>query len=145
MFTLKDIISVLNETDDELKNLEYLLEEFKDTKWEDYIEFSDDKYKRNDIFKNKRYEIILICWKKNQFSRIHNHPKYGCIFKVLKGQLSEFVYNKNLNLIESKNHTINSTGYIDDSLGYHRVGNDLKENAISIHIYSPPDFVAYNF
>ena len=75
----------------------------------------------------------------NRLSKIHNHSENGCIFKVLDGQLSEFIYsNKNINLLESNNLIRNSVSYIDDSIGFHKVGNDSKTPCSSIHIYSPP-------
>tara|TARA_B100000674_G_scaffold325840_1_gene271678 strand:- start:116 stop:568 length:453 start_codon:yes stop_codon:yes gene_type:complete len=146
MFSLKKIISELEKTNKKLNELNYLLEEYDDKDWEEYVNFSDKGYTRNLIFRNKKYEIYLICWNTKQMSFIHNHPNNGCILKVLQGQLTEHKYNtESLELIESMNHIIGSISYIDDNIGYHRVGNESKEQAISIHIYSPPNFVSNLF
>ena len=79
-------------------------------------------------------------------SYIHDHPEGGCILKVLQGELIEHKYDtKNLELLEVLNHNKGSIGYIDNTIAYHRVGNDSKEKAISLHIYSPPEFVSNIF
>ena len=146
MFSLNEIITELENTSEKLDKIQYLLEKFDDKDWEEYTSFADKTYKKNLIFRNKNYEIYLICWNSKQFSYIHNHPERGCILKVLKGELTEHKYDtNNLELIESLNLTVGSVSYIDDSLAYHRVGNESKDTAISLHIYSPPKFVANIF
>ena len=146
MFTLKNIISVLKTNQKPLKELKYLLDKYNSNDWEKYQKFSKMNYERNLIFRDKNYEIFLICWDYNQFSPIHNHADNGCLYKVIQGQLSEFKYDVNtLSLIESSNLNKNFVSYIDNDIAYHKIGNDLKEKAMSIHIYSPPDFTGINF
>ena len=142
MFTLKQIIEILNKENKPLNNLEYILKDYNHNDYSEYVNFDDKNYKRNLIFKNSNYEILLICWKPGQSSKIHDHPKNGCIFKMLEGQLSEFIYNQDLQLTQSTNLNKNTVGYIDDEKGYHKIVNDLKKNAVSIHIYSPPNYKA---
>ncbi len=146
MFCLKKIISELEKTDKKIHELQYLLDGFADENLEEYINFSDKSYTKNLIFRNKKYEIYLICWNNKQMSMIHDHPENGCVLKVLEGELIEYRYDtKSLELIELFNHPKGSIGYIDNNIGYHKVGNDSKNKAISIHIYSPPKFVANIF
>ena len=146
MFTLKNIISVLKTSKKPLYELKYLLDKYNYNDWKEYRKLNDNTYEKNLIFRNKDYEMFLICWNKNQFSGIHNHSENGCIYKVVEGQLSEFLYDpNNLNLKQSTSFNTNSVGYIDDNIGYHKMGNDLRKPACSIHIYSPPNFVPFNF
>ena len=146
MFTLNKIISILDQKKKPLKELKYILERYDGKGIDKFKEFDDNKYKKNLIYRNENYEIFLICWKKNQFSGIHNHSDNGCLYKVLEGQLSEFLYDScTLNLKESSNLNNETLGYIDDGIGYHKVGNESKEKAMSIHIYSPPHFIPINF
>ncbi len=146
MFSLKKIISELEKTNKKLDELQYLLDEFDDKEWESYINFSNKEYTKTLIFRNKKYEIYLICWDKYQMSYIHDHPEGGCILKVLQGELIEHKYDtKNLELLEVLNHNLGSISYIDNSIAYHRVGNDSKNRSISLHIYSPPEFVSNIF
>jgi len=141
MFSLKNIISVLNKEKKDLINLKYLLNNYNSNDWLRYAKFSNENYVRNLIFRNNNYEIFLICWDKNQFSPIHNHSDNGCIYKVLEGELSEYIYDtNNIKCIELGNLNSGSVSYIDNNIGYHKVGNDNKDLAVSLHIYSPPNF-----
>ena len=89
--------------------------------------------------------MFLICWNKNQFSGIHNHSENGCIYKVVEGQLSEFLYDpNNLNLKQSTSFNTNSVAYIDDNIGYHKWGMTL-ENQLVQFIFIPHCFVPFNF
>ena len=146
MFTLKNIISVLKTNKKPLYELKYLLDKYNDNDWEKYRNFNKKTYERNLIYRNKNYEIFLICWDRNQFSGVHNHSENGCIYKVLEGQLSELRYDtKDLSLLECSNLTKNYVSYIDNNTAYHKIGNESREKAVSLHIYSPPDFVGINF
>jgi cysteine dioxygenase len=143
MCTLKDIISEIKNG----KNMKELLEivkTYNSNDWEDYEFFSEKTYKKNLVFKNSKFEIFIICWNPRQSSPIHDHSENGCIFKIIKGELSEHVYNpKNLTIIVLNNLTENSIGYIDNRHAIHRMINESKkENCVSLHIYSPPNFVA---
>ena len=85
----------------------------------------------------KIMKFFLICWKKNQFSGIHNHSDNGCLYKVLEGQLSEFIYDSStLNLKESSNLNNETVGYIDDTIGYHKwvEMNQKKKQCLFIYI-----------
>ena len=67
----------------------------------------------------------------NSFTKYHNHPKNGCVLKVLQGQLLEI--NKNNMLTLNK-----------DNVGiklhneFHRIL--ANEQSYSLHYYSPPNF-----
>jgi cysteine dioxygenase len=143
MSTLKDIISEMQNG----KNMKELLEVVKiynSDDWKEYEIFSEKKYKKNLVFRNNNFEIFVICWKPKQYSAIHNHSENGCIFKIIKGQLSEHRYKQEtLKLIELNNLSKDSIGYIDNNEGIHRVLNESKnEDCVSLHIYSPPNFLA---
>ena len=102
MFTLKQIIEVLNKEDKQLHDLEYLLREYDNNDWLEYVNFDDKTYKRNLIFKNSKYEILLICWKPGQLSKIHDQ-KWVVFSKCLKGNYQNLstikIYNLSNQLI----------------------------------------------
>ena len=105
-----------------------------------YKIFSDIKYKKNLIYRNKDYELFLICWKPGQISKIHNHSDNGCVFKVLEGTMTEFKYDiKNIKLLEEKKYDFNNVGYIDNEMAFHKFGNLDSNQSISLHLYSPPE------
>ncbi len=143
MFSLKDIVFELNKDKDnnELHGHQDLLMKYNDLDWEYYKSFSHKKYKKNLVYRNDNYEIFIICWSPGQFSPIHNHPENGCIFKIIEGEMSEYRYNINLDLIELNNLTKDSIGYID-KFGTHKMYNESNKTVVSLHIYSPPNFNA---
>jgi cysteine dioxygenase len=99
-------------------------------------------YTRNLISTDhETYALMLLCWNKGKYSPIHDHPSDGCWVKVIQGTVNEVRYEKrNGKLAETSNICLNNgVTYMDDSLGYHKVGNPSTEiDAITMHLYSPP-------
>ena len=67
-----------------------------------------------------------------------------CFYKILEGNLIEYLYDNNINLIEMKNLPKNDINYIDDTIGYHKMNNNEDYGAVSIHLYSPPELSLIN-
>ena len=105
---------------------------YNEDDWKNYVIFDNNNYKRNLIYKNDLFEIILICWKKNQESPIHDHPENGCIFKVLQGSIIE--------LKKNSKRTLN-TYDIGYSIGKNVHQIKALEDAVSLHVYSPPNYI----
>lgn len=104
------------------------------------ITFKKNDYNKNILYRDDKYEIILICWDANCQTKIHNHPKNGCIMKILKGTLIEECFNeKNLNNIKCNTYYENDVSYIHDIMYLHKIINS-NQKSISLHIYSPPNF-----
>ena len=126
-----------------VKNIIKILEDYKGNDWKLYQNNNIKKdYIRNKIYSNKYFEIILISWSPYSKSEIHDHSKNGCAFKVLQGELVEYLYNKKLDLINNKNYLKNDISYIDNNMGYHKIINNTKNIVHSIHIYSPPNYIS---
>lgn len=110
--------------------------------------FDNNSYIKHMIYENKFLDCYVIFWKPNAVSLIHDHSDNGCLLKVLNGSLKEEVYNKNnnkLNLVKINNLDKKNIGYIDNTIGYHRIINPNDTNVCSIHIYSPPNYKANIF
>jgi hypothetical protein len=126
----------------------------------------NNMFKRILIFQNDRVEMLLIIWGKNSKSLIHDHPKNGCLFKLLCGKLKEDIYKKdsdmNIILDNSKIINVNDIGYQIGTNGIHQIIN-INDNSItddnkfsyindsgviplcgvsiSLHFYSPPKYI----
>jgi len=112
--------------------------------------WSDRFYTRNLVFKDERFEVMVLCWEKGQASRIHNHADQRCWMTVVEGKL------RGQNFVAEE---------IDESRGYcrlkeselfdlsdclaakveleepiHQILNlpEFDSRAISIHVYSRP-------
>lgn len=46
--------------------------------WRQFVQWSPLHYTRNLIYDNDAFEIIAICWKAGQSSRIHDHAEAHC-------------------------------------------------------------------
>lgn len=120
-----------------LADLAILLEKYNGTDWKKYINFSEDTYYKKLLYQTSAFDIYLICWKKNQQSKIHDHPSNGCLMKVLEGSLLENIYQNDYKLVykESKILKENDIGYRVNNLILHDIR--ALDDAVSIHIYSP--------
>ena len=65
-----------------IQNSQFLEENIKQ-----YSHFSKDCYTRNKIYRDKNFEILLLCWLPGQMAPIHGHEGEKCWFKVIKGDL----------------------------------------------------------
>ena len=87
--------------------------------------------------------LLLLCWNPGRHSAIHDHPCDGCWMKVLQGQIQECRYrpegdNQRLVCTQDTTQTRNDILYIEDSIGFHKVGNPHPtETAYTLHLYSP--------
>ncbi|KAL4442132.1 hypothetical protein ABPG77_011393 [Micractinium sp. CCAP 211/92] len=57
--------------------------------WRQLARFCDEHYVRHLVEESANCEMILICWKKGQASRIHNHAQSHCWLNVLSGGVEE--------------------------------------------------------
>ena len=144
MKLLRTLFSIINnkvKNNHKLKDLKNIIEEYDGSDWKQYSLFCDDKYHRNTIYSNDQIELIIISWNNNQISGIHDHPKNGCLMKILQGELDEYIYENNnkLNLVNIRNCKEESIGYQEGTSGLHNIVN--KDNqTVSLHIYSPPNY-----
>jgi hypothetical protein len=101
---------------------------------------NNKKYNRKKLheYSNDLFEIILICWDENSETSIHDHPEKGCILYLIDGILEEQIYDVNLTLHKTTKINSKTTSYMENSLGYHKI--KCINNAISLHIYSPPNY-----
>ena len=141
--------NLINKIDKKLrsgKNLKYCLEDlrfFNGSYLIEEAEFNEENYIRKVLFQNDLFEIILIGWDVNQKSPIHNHSSNGCIFKLLSGHIFETIYSTSyINKLETYSFCPGSCKYIDNNMYYHRIENKSENKAVSLHIYSPPNFKA---
>ena len=109
------------------------------TNYQDLLTVSDKNYTRNLVYTNNQLDCYLLCWLPGQNSPYHFHPDRGCIYKVLKGELTEIKET----IDKTKINTIlyeGDSGYIDNSDGSHKMINTGDKLTISLHFYSPSGF-----
>lgn len=104
--------------------------------------WSDETYTRNCIFENEKFELILLCWEKGQFTPIHDHGGEECWVKVVQGELREVIYKENaageLNEVKSTISKAGEISYMVDFIGYHSLENLSDRRSMSLHLYAKP-------
>lgn len=115
-----------------------------------YFFWSEKFYTRNLLYKDERFELMVVCWERGQVSRIHNHADQLCWMTVPVGKLR----GQNFRAVE-----------IDETRGFcklaetddfdlsdclaakveleqpiHQILNlsEFESRAVSLHIYSKP-------
>lgn len=126
-----------------LEELDYILEKYNGNDWTKYVNFNGDTYTRNLVYQDDNIDILILCWDSYQQSGIHDHPENGCLLRIMQGRLTEEVYQKdenNMILKETNKLLTDQISYQIGENGLHKIINEYKEQVVSIHIYSPPNY-----
>jgi len=126
----------------------------QNTDYTPYVHFNDIHYTRNLVHATDKFELIVLCWKKGQGSRIHSHTNSHCWMSTLDGKIEEFRYLPNIAVpikeisfpgpcpeLRQISHHVTTRGdfsYISDEIGLHRVKAHDEADSITLHLYSPP-------
>ncbi len=107
-----------------------------------YQSWSNTCYTRNCIVENECFELILLCWKGEQCTPIHDHGGEECWVYFVKGDFEEIVYtiDENQKLIASTKRKARSgdLSYMIDFMGVHSLRHCSKERGMSLHLYAKP-------
>lgn len=92
--------------------------------------------KRIILYKDDKYEHVLIVLPKHYEGDFHVHPGLQCSFRILDGEMIEHVSPAHGNSRDVKQnvYTAGDKGYIDDKIGSHKIRT--LNGSISIHHYS---------
>lgn len=99
-------------------------------------------YQKLPLYQEELFEIYYIKWWSNAVSGIHAHPNEKCFFKILEGNLQEYVYppyTDGCNLFAKHSYSPGYVAYIDDSIGFHNIVNNNNQDAYSLHLYFKND------
>ena len=139
--TIKDII-----VDDDfsffLKSYQDVIDNFDLYKHDNSNYNVNGNYLKIKLITANWFDCFLIFWGPKALTKIHDHADNGCMYKILKGSLRETTYF-NINLQErfKKILGIGEIGEINNDNGYHTMENMLDEVCVSIHFYSPPNYI----
>lgn len=108
--------------------------------------WKENFYSRNLIYKDKEFELLLLCWDIGQESPIHGHEGEKCWARVETGKLRFTNYEEcsercgeNVELREI-GASDGAAGVLDGPAEIHKVSNpsEFGQRAISLHLYSKP-------
>jgi cysteine dioxygenase len=122
--------------DDMINNKDIL--ELLNINWRDYINLNKKKYSKECVFKNNDYELFVISWLPKQHTQLHLHPDNGCIMRIVYGELNEIIIDNND--VKENHYYKNNNSFMSNEYGKHIISNINNKLAISLHLYSPPNF-----
>lgn len=99
-------------------------------------------YQKLPLHEEELFQLYYIKWGVMSTSGTHSHPKYKCFFKILEGNLHEYVYptyTDAFNLFIKHSYSPGCVAYIDDSIGFHNIVNNNNRDAYSLHLYFKND------
>jgi cysteine dioxygenase len=109
----------------------------------EYLHFADSGYKRNLVRAAPNYHAWLLCWKNGQRSPIHDHSGSACVVRVLRGTLTETLFelapNGHVKATFSRDFAQGSLMGSEDT-DIHQVSNLQADDAalVTLHVYTPP-------
>ena len=140
--TIDKIIELLSNPDPDkeldLEDIKQILFKYTKLDYKKYISYNNQTYKKNIIFSNDKFDLILICWKNGQETKIHDHPQKCCFFKILEGCLIEenYLIKNNIPILFGKSQLISpSIGFKKSNTVLHKIIPII--DTISLHIYMP--------
>ncbi len=108
-----------------------------------HVLFSARAYRRNLVKAGRHYNLLVLCWKNGQRSPIHDHTGSSCAVRVLRGTMTETVFelaaNGHVKPTLSRDVPAGEiVGSVDKDM--HQVSNLQADDAdlITLHVYSPP-------
>jgi cysteine dioxygenase len=109
----------------------------------EFIRFSDRAYARNLVSAGPWYNALALCWKNGQRSPIHDHKGSSCGVRVLRGTLTEtlFELTPNGDVKATFSRDLSAGGVIgSEDTDIHQISNLQPGNAdlVTLHVYSPP-------
>ena len=120
-----------------------------------YTLFSAHRYTRNLVDAgNGHYNVMVLCWPPGMGSSVHDHADAHCFVKVLRGELTETLFDWPGAMAPMRERAKsvygqNGVAYINgwhieaddsraDSIGLHRMENaSHTAAAVSLHVYVP--------
>ncbi len=140
--TINELIVELEEQEKKyypriLKSLQIPIEKFYNI-----AEWDADHYSRVCLAKNKKFELILLCWNGYDQTPIHDHDGQKCWVYQLAGQIEEKRYdlvddNEPVEVLSTKLTPRNLT-YMDDNMGCHALINSSPKRSLTLHLYVNP-------
>jgi cysteine dioxygenase len=108
-----------------------------------YLHFSESGYQRNLVRSAPNFHVWLLCWKNGQRSPIHDHSGSACVVRVLRGTVTETLFEMapNGHIKASFSRDIAEGSVIgSEDTDIHQVSNLQADDAdlVTLHVYAPP-------
>jgi cysteine dioxygenase len=129
----KDHSSVL----DVMNSVEIPFEDF-----ERYFRWSEARYTRNILARTEDFEVLLVCWEKDQTSPIHDFNSQEAWIHPIVGKLREERFK--INIHDEQLERVSNMILGDEEFSYmkqvaiHRYSNAFEGRSVSLNVYCKP-------
>lgn len=110
--------------------------------WRSFALASPCCYTRNLVEKNEHYELLVLCWDRDQRSPIHNHEGQDCWMTILEGPIEEVHYRFDPGAPpvagRTKQFGRGEVAFIRDEIALHDVRSPGESPVVSLHLYASP-------
>ena len=144
MDTLDSIIKNMHThiISNDIHNLRLCLSQCVNLDFTKYTRFNHLTYTRNLVYMDNDFELILLCWQKNQETPIHDHDNQECLFVVLDGIADEIFYNYDtttgiMHVHSYTQHQKCNISQIDDARLFHKI-KVASNTLLTLHCYFKP-------
>ena len=114
---------------------------------ERYLIWDDEHYTRHLVYRDSRYDVIVLCWSVGQVTPVHDHAGQRCWMMIERGrlQIDDFCCKdgQTPRLLDSAvvgTDELHVDTDVDMCACIHRIANprDWNRRAVSLHVYSRP-------
>ena len=106
-----------------------------------YTHFNEKNFARNMIYKDRDFQILLICWSAGQLAPIHGHEGEKCWFKIISGNLEICNYKLESRFplkLKKIERIFAQKNYLDGPADIHSINNLSKKPVVTLHVYAKP-------
>lgn len=106
-----------------------------------FVRLAPDHYQDTLVCRREHFEIRSLGWQSGQRSSIHDHYGSSCVVRMMKGKLRNTDFECNgAGFVRATRSNDLKCGQVnakqDDEI--HQLVNENPDDAVSLHIYSPP-------
>jgi cysteine dioxygenase len=112
---------------------------------ERFVVWDDEHYTRHLVYRDERFQVILLGWGVGQETPVHDHAGQTCWMRIESGrlQMSDYLWKEGTRPDLLNRETVGGPGqelHLDRCACVHRISNleQWGERAVSLHVYSRP-------
>jgi predicted metal-dependent enzyme (double-stranded beta helix superfamily) len=128
--------------------------DLRDDLIEEHIHFSKECYARNLLCRTPRFDMLVLCWKPDQVTTIHDHAGSLNVTRVYRGTLTSRTFDKHDRpspgriIVRMSDEELLEAGALStvDFGGIHQLANTSRGDLITVHVYARPlkDITVYD-
>jgi uncharacterized NAD(P)/FAD-binding protein YdhS/predicted metal-dependent enzyme (double-stranded beta helix superfamily) len=119
--------------------------DLRDCGIEKHICFNPENYQRQLLYRDSKFEAILVCWQPGQFSPIHDHGDSLNVTRVYQGRLTSRTFARHDCATEKLSAFLVEEKYLqkDEVIGVdrdriHQLANTSEQNLVTLNVYVQP-------